>query len=151
MLSKLKQQKESGFTIIEVMIVLAIAGLIMVVVFLAVPALQRSSRNTQRRNDVTNLLSSAGTFTTNNAGSIAFTNTDLTGETKLGYYTAANVTVVAGVATLTTPTVDKVVIYTAAKCGATPTADPVAGSTRQYAAQFLIESQGSGVKQCIDG
>ena len=51
MLNKLKQRKEAGFTIVEVMIVLAIAGLIILVVFLAVPALQRNSRNTQRNND----------------------------------------------------------------------------------------------------
>lgn len=48
--SKLKKN-EKGFTIIEVLIVLAIAGLIMVIVFLAVPALQRNSRNTQRSAD----------------------------------------------------------------------------------------------------
>jgi len=40
-----------GFTIIEVLIVLAIAGLIMLIVFLAVPALQRNSRNTGRRSE----------------------------------------------------------------------------------------------------
>lgn len=45
------KKKEQGFTIIEVLIVLAIAGLIMVIVFLAVPALQRNSRNTQRTAD----------------------------------------------------------------------------------------------------
>lgn len=38
-----------GFTIIEVLIVLAIASLILLVVFLAVPALQRNSRNYERR------------------------------------------------------------------------------------------------------
>lgn len=41
-----------AFTIIEVMIVLAITGLIMLIVFLAIPALQRSARNKMRRNDV---------------------------------------------------------------------------------------------------
>lgn len=45
------RKKTEGFTIIEVLIVLAIAGLIMLIVFLAVPALQRNSRNTQRTND----------------------------------------------------------------------------------------------------
>ena len=45
--------KEKGFTIIEVMIVLAIAGLILLIIFLAVPALQRNVRNTQRKTDVT--------------------------------------------------------------------------------------------------
>ncbi len=44
----------SGFTIIEVALVLAIAGLIFLVVFLALPALQRSQRDTARRQDVAN-------------------------------------------------------------------------------------------------
>jgi prepilin-type N-terminal cleavage/methylation domain-containing protein len=51
MLQKYKTKREEGFTIIEVLIVLAIAGLIILIVFLAVPALQRNSRNTQRNND----------------------------------------------------------------------------------------------------
>ncbi len=46
-----KQRGTQGFTIIEVMIVLAIAAVIMLIVFLAVPALQRNSRNNQRNND----------------------------------------------------------------------------------------------------
>jgi prepilin-type N-terminal cleavage/methylation domain-containing protein len=47
----LLRKRDEGFTIIEVLIVLAIAGLIMLIVFLAVPALQRNARNTQRNND----------------------------------------------------------------------------------------------------
>lgn len=50
MLKNLKKKSE-GFTIIEVLIVLAIAGLIMLIVFLAVPALQRNQRNNARNND----------------------------------------------------------------------------------------------------
>jgi prepilin-type N-terminal cleavage/methylation domain-containing protein len=50
MLRKLSKEQK-GFTIIEVLIVLAIAGLIMLIVFLAVPALQRNSRNNARNND----------------------------------------------------------------------------------------------------
>lgn len=65
---KLKQQK--GFTIIEVMIVLAIAGLIMLIVFLAVPALQRSSRNTNRKEDASRLASSVSTFVSNANGDL---------------------------------------------------------------------------------
>ena len=49
-------KNKQGFTIIEVMIVLAIAGLIVLVVFMAVPALQRNSRNTQRKQDVQSVL-----------------------------------------------------------------------------------------------
>lgn len=46
-----KKQRDKGFTIVEVLIVLAIAGLIMVVVFLAVPQLQRNNRNNTRKTD----------------------------------------------------------------------------------------------------
>lgn len=45
------KKKSEGFTIIEVLIVLAIAGLIMLIVFLAVPALQRNQRNNARNSD----------------------------------------------------------------------------------------------------
>jgi prepilin-type N-terminal cleavage/methylation domain-containing protein len=48
---KLKLKDQKGFTIIEVLIVLAIAGLIMLIVFLAVPALQRNQRNNARNAD----------------------------------------------------------------------------------------------------
>lgn len=49
-----KQQKHNkkGFTIIEVVLVLAIAGLIFLMVFIALPALQRSQKDTQRKNDL---------------------------------------------------------------------------------------------------
>lgn len=68
MLSNLQKRKSEGFTIIEVMIVLAIAGLIMLIVFLAVPALQRNSRNTQYRNDAASIIAAANEFTNNNNG-----------------------------------------------------------------------------------
>ena len=48
---------KKGFTIIEVVLVLAIAGLIFLMVFIALPALQRSQRNTRRRQDMARILS----------------------------------------------------------------------------------------------
>ena len=42
-------KNKKGFTIIEVVLVLAIAGLIFLMVFLALPALQRSQRDTFRK------------------------------------------------------------------------------------------------------
>ncbi|HEX4774339.1 MAG TPA: prepilin-type N-terminal cleavage/methylation domain-containing protein [Candidatus Saccharimonadales bacterium] len=57
-----------GFTIIEVMIVLAIAGLILLIVFLAVPALQRGSRNTARKTDVGRVSSAINEFVSNHNG-----------------------------------------------------------------------------------
>lgn len=48
--------KTQGFTVIEVLIVLAIAGLVLTIVFLAVPAMQRNFRNTARKKDVATTL-----------------------------------------------------------------------------------------------
>jgi prepilin-type N-terminal cleavage/methylation domain-containing protein len=48
-ISKLKCRQYKGFTIIEVIIVLAIAALILVIVFLAVPEAQKSVRDNHRK------------------------------------------------------------------------------------------------------
>ena len=64
------RKKTDGFTIIEVLIVLAIAGLIMLVVFLAVPALQRNQRNTSRRSDIGRIGGAVTEWTTNNNGAV---------------------------------------------------------------------------------
>ena len=57
-----------GFTIIEVVLVLAIAGLIFLMVFIALPALQRSQRDTQRRDDLARVTDAIAQFQTNNNG-----------------------------------------------------------------------------------
>lgn len=49
-------RNNKGFTIIEVVLVLAIAGLIFLVVFLALPQLQASRRDTQRKSDASRFL-----------------------------------------------------------------------------------------------
>ncbi len=67
-MQKTTNRKESGFTIIEVVLVLAIAGLIFLIVFLALPQLQRSRRDTQRKNDVGRMLSSLESYAGNNSG-----------------------------------------------------------------------------------
>jgi prepilin-type N-terminal cleavage/methylation domain-containing protein len=59
-----------GFTIIEVMIVLAIAGLIMLVVFLAVPALQRSTRNHERKQDASMIAATMADFSNNHGNQL---------------------------------------------------------------------------------
>lgn len=67
MLKKLLN-RERGFTIIEVMIVLAIAGLIMVIVFIAVPQLQSNARDTRRRDLVSRVKAEMETYANNNGG-----------------------------------------------------------------------------------
>ena len=60
--------KAKGFTIIEVVLVLAIAGLIFLVVFLALPALQRGQRDTQRKQDLGKVMSQIVSYQSNNQG-----------------------------------------------------------------------------------
>lgn len=65
-----QKNKGKGFTIIEVVLVLAIAGLIFLMVFIALPALQRSQRDTQRRDDVSRFVSQLTSYSTNNRGAL---------------------------------------------------------------------------------
>ena len=57
-----------GFTIIEVVLVLAIAGLIFLMVFVAFPTLQRSQRDAARRNDVSIIAAAVRNYMSNNHG-----------------------------------------------------------------------------------
>ena len=81
-LNYVKQQpiKKPGFTIIEVVLVLAIAGLIFLMVFIALPALQRSQRDAQRKNDMSRLADAINRWVINNARA-----TDGSGRLKLPY------------------------------------------------------------------
>lgn len=63
-----QKRKEKGFTIIEVVLVLAIAGLIFLMVFIALPALQRNQRDTQRKNDMSRVQTAIQNYQSNNRG-----------------------------------------------------------------------------------
>ncbi len=63
-------QKQRGFTIIEVVLVLAIAGLIFLMVFIALPTLQRNQRDTTRRQDVSRFKAQINQYQTNNKGDV---------------------------------------------------------------------------------
>ena len=146
-----KQKREQGFTIIEVLIVLAIAGLILLIVFLAVPALQRNSRNTQRKADVSRILGGMSEFASNNSGGLAtaWSANQLTGgagttpaSANLGYYTA--VSFKAGAQAVIGS--DTVQVVTGAQCGAAGVT--VVGATRAIAIQYEIEGAGGLVDTC---
>ena len=66
-MAKQNINSKEGFSIIEVVLVLAIAGLIFLMVFVALPALQRSQRDTARRNDMSRVDTSLVQFQTNNS------------------------------------------------------------------------------------
>lgn len=63
-------KNKEGFTIIEVVLVLAIAGLIFMMVFIALPALQRSQRDTQRKNDLSRAMTAINSYQGANRGSL---------------------------------------------------------------------------------
>lgn len=65
--------KQKGFSIIEVVLVLAIAGLIFLMVFIALPALQRSQRDSARQNEVGTVVSAIGTYQSANNGRLPTT------------------------------------------------------------------------------
>ena len=67
-INKNKNLTKKGFTIIEVVLVLAIAGLIFLMVFLGLPALQRAQRDTQRKQDVAMVVTALHNWKANNKG-----------------------------------------------------------------------------------
>ncbi len=143
MLGKLKKNNQ-GFTIIEVMIVLAIAGLILLIVLLAIPALQRNSRNTTLKNDAAAVAAGVTEFKSNNDGTAP---------------TGITVTSITGSGT------SDVTVKTSTGAGITDTAAPVAGqmgykigqacpgstaTSRTVAIWYTPESTGTAVPKCID-
>ena len=71
-----QKNKEKGFTIIEVVLVLAIAGLIFLMVFIALPALQRNQRDGQRKNDMGRVQTAIQNYQSNNRNKLpTFNNT----------------------------------------------------------------------------
>jgi len=176
MLNRLKKDNK-GFTIIEVMIVLAIAGLILLIVFLAVPALQRNSRNTSRKSDAAAILAAISEYESNNNGALptACSGTSpvqiglaATGsQAKVGFYNGGCSTTAPATsgniylhAALTSGTVaalsnaaasDNVVIVPKGQCDATTNGQVDAGSARSVALQYLIENGANNYSpQCQD-
>lgn len=159
MLDKIKNRKESGFTIVEVMIVLAIAGLVILIVFLAVPALQRNSRNTQRKADVSGLLGAVNEFTSNNRGTNPTTAAQVVALANTGFYqgvgTAAGNIGDAALARGAQAALgnnapnDRARIILAAKCGTNGAT--VAGPARSVAIQYLTETAAGFTPSCQEG
>ncbi len=84
------KQSEKGFTIIEVVLVLAIAGLIFMMVFIALPALQRSQRDTQRKNDLSRAITAIANYSSSNRGLLPTDQAAWNGSFMSQYLTTAN-------------------------------------------------------------
>ena len=163
MLSQAPQSKKAqGFTIIEVLIVLAIAGLILLVVFLAVPALQRNSRNTQYRTEASRLLSGAQEFVNNSNGTLpASSGSGTAGSDAASIYdnsNAKNITTLTvvnpGTTTAVTPTLSTATLETGAKCPTTVSGTSVTPVTTNAPSRSLIliygieKNDGTVLAQC---
>jgi len=166
MLKLLKNRKQEGFTIIEVLIVLAIAGLIIAIVLFAVPALQRNGRNTAIKNDANTIAGQVGDFASNNDGAFptaitapngvltitgAAGSTPTTGKIQAG----TTVTSVTSAPAATAPVVGTINVWLGHKCeGATGAFTPGSAglaSARSVAIYYSIESSGATAQKCIDG
>lgn len=151
--------KTQGFTIIEVVLVLAIAGLIFLIVFLALPALQRSQRDTQRKNDLSRFMSQLTQYQSNHQGSIptgtgagawntSFVSAYLTnnGQTFNDPQTGSQytVTVASGAPTsAVTATTGNMYVYTGAVCSSTGTSGVGTGTGRSVAVLVALEQGGT--------
>ncbi len=159
-MSNLQKRKEGGFTIIEVLIVLAIAGLIMLIVFLAVPALQRNSRNTQVKNAASSILGAVSEYQNNNGGTnpttaaIAADGTvTISGATGTASSTAK---VQSGYAlslgaTMPTSGTGVFVLNLGHKCSSPTAFDTGTSTPRAFSIGFTIESSSTAVApQCVE-
>lgn len=147
------QHKEKGFTIIEVVLVLAIAGLIFLMVFIALPALQRNQRDTARKNDVSVVAAAVSSYTSNNRGAFPTTGNlssylnDLSDNSPKANVTVASPVPAAG---STVKIADgSITVYQGRTCGASTNANQTlsAGTTRQFAVVTKLES-GDGQHFC---
>lgn len=149
MLQNIKKRNE-GFTIIEVLIVLAIAGLIMLIVFLAVPALQRNSRNTQRSNDAAAIVGAINECLTAQNGKLGNCAADgATQPTALAsYITIADNGQLTGFAAAAS--VDAAQVDVGAKCNSTGTAAVTTGvGARSFVVLWQQETTGAATTRCI--
>lgn len=141
-----------GFTLIEVILVLAIAALIFLMVFIALPALQSSQRDTSRKNDASIVSSAVTAYTSAYRKPLAATTDQANLRRYVGtldQYPAANggnVMVRGAGADTALPAADEVWVRYASKCSGP---DAVAGTARQATVRVRLEA-GSGTAYCID-
>ena len=145
-------KSKSGFTIIEVVLVLAIAGLIFLIVFLAVPALQRSQRDTQRKSDLSRLMAQVNSYQSNNRGDVpaqnataAFVSAYLTNNgDQFADPQGTDYTITPGAGAA--PAAGTIRYATSARCGANG-AVTGGGTSRQVAASIGLEAGGAYCQQ----
>ncbi len=164
MLKQLQKRKEEGFTIIEVMIVLAIAGLIILVVLLAIPALQRNSRNTTIKNDAAAVAGAIQEFQSANNGkmpddvsvadgtvTVSKTGlTSVTGKVKAGTDVVKATIGAEGENAWGTDKLGVIGVTFERKCNSDGTAVAPGVNKRSVAIVYNVETSSSAAPNCLD-
>lgn len=86
---QLTKDSDKGFTIIEVVLVLAIAGLIFLMVFIALPSLQRGQRDAQRKEDLSRVSVQLTNYLSSTRGAVPDTDDKMNNFVR-GYLKGAN-------------------------------------------------------------
>lgn len=150
MLKQLKQRRE-GFTIIEVLIVLAIAGLIMVVVFMAVPNLRRNQANNDIRTQANNLLAAYGEVSSNKGGKTLTSTDAATVKSAANVDAGSTVAIKSGTTSQSSDYgTTTFTFFTSAQCteqDSATLASPT--SSRKVALLFAVETAGGTQVQCL--
>lgn len=134
-----KRQTQQGFTIIEVVLVLAIAALIFLMIFVALPALQAGQRDTARKNDASIVSSGVTKYVSSKRESV----TSATPAADLREYIddldqyeidSVNIAAVGD-----TPDANEILVVPAAQC-AGDVAEDTSGSNRKAAVIILLDN-----------
>lgn len=135
-MAKANINSKKGFTIIEVVLVLAIAGLIFLMVFVALPALQRSQRDTARRNDLARVDTSLVQYQTNNQGTNNGSNLPYNSKTYMGgvNFSATN-----------QATINGQTVTVGGPCGNRPADNEAGNNSEAMSCIFLRDYMNTGV------
>ena len=137
--------KARGFTIIEVVLVLAIAALIFLMIFVALPALQKGQRDTARKSEAGQIAAAVNSYRSNNQGAVPAGGQTLTAA--LGTYVNLNQIQGGNVLTYvnrgTAPTSDTTAkVITGAVCSG-PNPTNVNATTKNAAVWVYVEGGGT--------
>jgi prepilin-type N-terminal cleavage/methylation domain-containing protein len=140
-----------GFTIVEMMIVLAIAGLILMIILQAIPTLQRNARNNQRKQDVNSILAAVSHWELNHSGAIPQQSDDYLPR-NLTYYTDPTAITITGILSNDNSgrgpetNVDNLEIFNHQKCNPNGNGTSIrqGAGYNDVVALFMIENGGGG-------
>lgn len=145
--------QSKGFTIIEVVLVLAIAALIFLMVFIALPALQANQRDTARKSDASTVAAAVQSFVSNERRALQVSDVDKLRSyiESLDQYNAESADTIQVEDTLAagedvTVDEDQINVYLENKCDGTTVKD---GVDRSAAVFVKLEGSGGSV-YCVD-